>query len=65
MLVLGRKVGEKLLIGEDIVVKVLAVKGKQVRFGINTAEGVNIIYEDLAAPVNEEISVYPQSSKQI
>lgn len=42
MLVLTRKIGEKLLIGEDIVVTVLDVRGDNIRLGIDAPRGVTI-----------------------
>jgi hypothetical protein len=39
VLILTRKVGEALMIGEDVTVTVMAVKGNQVRIGIKCAEG--------------------------
>jgi len=48
MLNLSRRVGESILIGEDIVVTILAVKGRQVRIGLSAPEGVSIHREDKA-----------------
>lgn len=42
MLVLTRKLGEKLLIGEDIVITVLDARGDSVRLGIDAPRGVTI-----------------------
>lgn len=42
MLVLTRKIGEKLLIGEDIVLTVLDARGDSVRIGIDVPRGVPI-----------------------
>lgn len=47
MLVLTRKLQEKLLIGENIVVQVLAVKGNQVRLGFSAPSEVKILREEL------------------
>jgi carbon storage regulator len=48
MLVLTRKVGETILIGDNIRVKVLEVKGGQVRIGIEAPESINILRENIA-----------------
>jgi carbon storage regulator len=40
MLVLTRKIGEKITIGNDITVTVLAVKGTQIRLGIDAPKDV-------------------------
>lgn len=42
MLVLTRKVGEKLIIGDDIVVQVLSVSGDQVKIGIQAPPSISI-----------------------
>ena len=42
MLVLSRKVGEKLLIGNNIVVTVLESKGRQIRLGIEAPPSVSV-----------------------
>jgi len=47
MLVLTRKAGEKILIGEDIVVTVLEVLGQRVRIGIEAPAEVTILREEL------------------
>ena len=51
MLILTRRVGETLLVGDDITLTVLAVKGNQVRIGVNAPKNVSIcrqeIYEKL------------------
>ena len=48
MLNLSRRVGESILIGDDIVITILAVKGKQVRLGFSAPEGVVILREEIA-----------------
>jgi len=47
MLVLNRKIGERIVIGEDIVVTVVKVQGKQVRLGIEAPVSVPIRREEL------------------
>lgn len=47
MLVLTRHIGETILVGPDIEVTVLGVKGGQVRIGINAPKNVNIVREEL------------------
>lgn len=47
MLILTRKVGETLIIGDDIVITVLGVKGNQVRIGINAPKEVSIHREEI------------------
>ncbi len=49
MLILSRKVGEKLVIGEGIVVQVLAVRRGQIRLGIEAPPSVLVRREELPA----------------
>ena len=48
MLVLGRRVGERVVMSNGVVVKVLAVRGQQVRLGFEAPEEVHIRREELA-----------------
>ena len=47
MLILTRKSGESLMIGEDISVTVLGVKGNQVRIGINAPKDIAVHREEI------------------
>ena len=53
MLILTRRVGETLMIGDDVSVTVLGVKGNQVRIGVNAPKDVAVhrqeIYERIQA----------------
>lgn len=53
MLVLTRKLKEKLIIGKDIVIEVLGVKGNQVRLGITAPSEIKILREELCTRINE------------
>jgi len=53
MLVLSRKKGERIHLGENIVLTVLALKGCQVRLGIEAPEDVMILREELHDPWRE------------
>ena len=48
MLILTRKVGETMVIGDAITVKLLDVKGKQVRLGIEAPADVTVHREEVA-----------------
>ncbi len=47
MLILTRRVGESILIGNDVEVAVLGMKGNQVRIGIRAPSGVPVHREEL------------------
>jgi carbon storage regulator len=55
MLILGRKIGEKVMIGDNIVVSVLGVNGSQVRLGFNAPEDVDIHREEVYERVKKEV----------
>ena len=54
MLILTRRVGESLMIGNEIIVTVLAVKGSQVRIGINAPKEVAVHREEIYERVKQE-----------
>ena len=54
MLILTRRIGEKLIIGDDTEIAVLDIKGNQVRIGITAPQDVLILREELLANDNEE-----------
>lgn len=47
MLILTRKIGESLIIGENVVVTVLGVKGTQVRIGVDAAKDISVHREEI------------------
>ncbi len=47
MLILTRRIGETLVIGDDVSVTVLGVKGNQVRLGINAPKDVSVHREEI------------------
>lgn len=53
MLILTRKVGESVLIGDGIKVSVLAVKGNQVRVGIDAPKDVSVHREEVRERLEE------------
>jgi carbon storage regulator len=53
MLILTRRVGESLMVGEEITVTVLGVKGNQVRIGINAPRDVAVHREEIYNRIHE------------
>ena len=54
MLVLTRKVGEKIQIGDHITILIMEVKGKQVRLGIEAPPDVKVHREEIYQRIQEE-----------
>lgn len=54
MLILTRRVGETLVIGDDVNVTVLGVKGNQVRLGINAPKDVSVHREEIYQRIQHE-----------
>ena len=54
MLILTRRVGERLCIGEQVTVTVLDVKGKQVRIGIDAPRDVAVHREEIYERIQRE-----------
>ena len=54
MLILTRRVGESIMIGEEVVVTVLGVKGNQVRIGVNAPKEVSVHREEIYERIKRE-----------
>ena len=54
MLVLGRRAGESVIIGDEIIVTILAVDGEKIKVGIQAPSDTRILRQELYDSVKEE-----------
>ena len=54
MLILTRRIGETVVIGEDITVTVLGVKGNQIRLGVKAPRSVSVHREEIFERIRHE-----------
>lgn len=54
MLVLTRQIGQAFVLGSDITIRVVSVKGNNIRLGIDAPEHIAIVREELADRVTRE-----------
>ena len=64
MLILTRRVGETVMIGEEVSVTVLGVKGNQVRVGINAPKNVAVHREEIFDRIKSEDGSSDQGEPQ-
>lgn len=54
MLILTRKIEEKIRIGDDIEIKVLEIRNNQVKLGITAPPGISILRNEIYARIQEQ-----------
>ncbi len=64
MLVISRKVDESLLIGDSIVVTVLAIEGDRVKIGINAPRETIILRQEIYQAVQDQVKIQELMAKE-
>lgn len=54
MLILTRKIGETIAIGDDIKIQVVEIKGKQVRLGVKAPKATTVHREEIYQRIQEQ-----------
>jgi len=57
MLILTRRIGETLVIGDDIKVTILNVKGQQVRIGVDAPKNISVHREEIYNKIQTELNI--------
>lgn len=64
MLILTRRIGEALMIGDDVSITVLGVKGNQVRLGVNAPRDVGVHREEVYQRISQDDATATPSTQQ-
>ena len=64
MLILSRRPGESITIGDDVVITVVSVNGNQIRLGINAPREVRVLRDEIYKAVREENQAAANASHQ-
>jgi carbon storage regulator len=54
MLILSRRLGESVTIGDDIIVTVVGISGSQIRLGISAPKAIRVLREEIYKAIQKE-----------
>jgi len=65
MLILSRKINEKIMIGEDISVSIIEIRGDQVRIGVDAPKVVKVFRQEVFDAIKAENKAAAQSAVEL
>ena len=65
MLILSRKINEKIMIGDDISVSIIEIRGDQVRIGVDAPKTVKVFRQEVFDAIKAENKAAAQSAANI
>ena len=65
MLILTRKVNEAIIIGDDIRVSLIEIRGDQIRIGVNAPKNIKVYREEVYLAIQEENRAAAQSAVRL
>lgn len=63
MLILTRRVGESIIVGDNVTITVLGIKGNQIRLGVNAPKEVSVHREEIYQRIKQEQKVAGSESE--
>jgi carbon storage regulator len=65
MLIITRRPGEKIMLGDDVVIEVIEVSGSSVRIGIDAPRSVRVFREEIWRAVRDENAAAAQANADL